>query len=80
MNNNPIQKNTTDMLKEADELLANIRQANTDFKQKTDGIITDINEKVDTATKDFNKTEKELKKFEKDTINEIDKIIIESVS
>lgn len=80
MNNNPIQKNTEDMLKEADELLANIRQANTDFKQKTDGIITDINEKVDTATKDFNKTEKELKKFEKDTINEIDKIIIESVS
>ncbi|MBT3729900.1 hypothetical protein HON59_02270 [bacterium] len=68
------------IIKEADELLNKIKSTNADFKEKTDNIIANINNKIDSTEKDFKATEKELKKFEKNTVDEIDKAVLDFVS
>jgi hypothetical protein len=77
MNNN---NSTQDVIKKADELLNDIKQATVDFTNKTNIMMADIKKKTNSAVKDFSKTEKELKKFEEDASNEIDKAIIEFVA
>jgi hypothetical protein len=74
------QQNSEDILKEGDEILKKLKQVNADFTDKTKKILTDVNENIDSTEKDFDKTETKLKEFEKDTSDEIDKIVIESVS
>lgn len=78
--NNSMQKDEKDVVKEADKLLSSIKNSNADFTDKTEKIVTDLNEDIDSVEKDFDKTEKELEKIEKDTINEIDEAIIKSMS
>ena len=73
-------KDEKSILREADELLEDIKRANKDFEKKTDKIIKDINTDIDTEEKTVKKTEKELEKFEKDTVNKIDRAILESIS
>lgn len=68
MDNNSRQKDFEAMMKEGDELLNRIKNSNADFKQKTDKIIANINEKLDSTEKDFNETEKEI-------VDEIDKLL-----
>lgn len=77
MSNN---NSTQDIIKKADELLNDIKLATVDFTNKTNVIIADIKNKTDKAIKDFNKTEKELKEFEENMSNEIDKAVIDFVS
>jgi peptidoglycan hydrolase CwlO-like protein len=74
------QKNENDIEKEADKLIKEMKQVSTDFVDRTDMLVGDINKDIDSTEKDFKETERELKKFEKETVNEIDKAVIDFVS
>ena len=75
-----MEKDNENLIKEGDEILKNLKQVNADFVNKTKKILTDVSEDIDSTEKDFDKTETKLKEFEKDTSDEIDRIVIESVS
>ena len=73
-------KGQSNALQKAEELLARAKKMNSDFKQKTDVLIKDINQGLDQAEKETDEIDKDLKKFEKETVNKIDKTVLDFVS
>lgn len=73
-------KSQKDVLKQADQLFAKIKKANNSFIQKTDDLIKDIDQDIEVAEKEINEVDKNLKKFEKEAVNKIDKAVLEFVA
>lgn len=68
--------NEKELFKMLDDLLADIKQTNKDIvkiriKQK------EFIQEIDTVETEFNQTERELKRFEKDMVTEMDKAVLE---
>ena len=73
-------KSQQNNLQKANQLLANIKKENSGFIQKTDNFVKDINQDIEEAENEINEIDKDLRQFEKQTINKIDKAVLELVS
>lgn len=71
---------TSDSIKKAQDLLAKVKKANSDFIQKTDVLIKNINQGIDQADQELKKGQKEFRNFEKDAVNKMDKAVLEFLS
>ena len=71
---------TNDGLKRGQDLLAKAKKANSDFVQKTDILIKNINQGINQANQELGKNQKEFKNFEKDSTNKMDKAVLEFLS
>jgi len=79
MDQNNTKLDENNIVQRADKLLNEIKQANKDML-KTLTFAGNLNNEIDKTIEDFEKTEKELEKFEKDTVNEMDKAVLDFVS
>jgi len=79
MDQNNTQIDENNIVQRADKLLEDIKQTNKDML-KTLTFAGNLNNEIDKTIEDFEKTEKELEKFEKDTVNEMDKAVLDFVS
>ena len=77
--NNKKPQSGQELLKKLDDLLADVKKANKDF-QKTRLKQKELSREIDKVEAEFNETEKELKRFEKKMINELDKAVLEFLS
>ena len=79
---NNIQSNTKPqvLLKFTDDLIRDITEANKEFAQSMERMLRDLNVNLEAAEKEFDRTERALKKFEEDAINTIDREILELAS
>ena len=68
------------LLKFTDDLIRDITEANKEFAQSMEKMLWDLNINLEAAEKEFERTERALKKFEEDAINTIDREILELAS
>lgn len=74
--NNQRQPTEEELLKRADDLLAEINAANADFVRKTDNLITSLDHGLDEAEKLWEVAETNLQQIEKEAVDKMDEAVL----
>lgn len=77
--NNPV-TSKIDILKEAEQLLADVKKAGDDFMQKTGILIKGINDEADELNKEIDVINTDLVEMEKGAINKMDAAVLEFIA